>query len=308
MDAKSPKIQSPKVIVLMVAYNQKNYVRQALESVLEQKTDFPYQIIIGDDCSTDGTKEIIASIALQNPGKIILHSYKKNIGGTKNNILLLNLCQNTAAKYIAHLDSDDYWTDPEKLQRQVDFLDRRADFVLCFTNWKMLDDNTGKFSNSWIKRKKTEWPLTELIKNDFIMHSSAMFRNHLSDTLPGWLETAFYGDWPFFVLVALHGKIGYLDRITAAYRIHAKGLWQISDTKSENIISMLENLKKELPQQYLDALADTISIKKLALCSYYLKNRQPDLARSLFDSCRKDLPLKFFLYRLILSAKLHFKN
>lgn len=133
----------PLVTVLFITYNHVRYVKQAIESILMQQTDFNYQIIVGDDASTDGTREILLKIAEENPDKIILSNPSHNLGAAGNFIQLFDACSGSGSKYIAYLEGDDYWTDSLKLQKQVDFLEKNKDFVLCFSKAKILRERVN---------------------------------------------------------------------------------------------------------------------------------------------------------------------
>ena len=118
-----------KLSVLMLAYNQEAFIREALESVLAQQTTFDFEIVIGEDCSTDTTRSIIQSYQAAHPGKIRGLYRAENVGMIENFIQGYRACQ---GEYIAMLEGDDYWVDPCKLQKQVDFLESHPDFSICF--------------------------------------------------------------------------------------------------------------------------------------------------------------------------------
>ena len=109
--------------VAVLTYNHEAYIRQCLDSILAQVVDFPYEIVVVDDCSTDSTRDILREYA-QAHAHIRLHLNSENQGISRNNNLILSLCQGT---YVAMLEGDDYWMDPKKLQRQVDFLNDNAE-------------------------------------------------------------------------------------------------------------------------------------------------------------------------------------
>lgn len=128
---------SPKVSVCVISYNQENYIRQCLQSILDQETDFEFELIVGDDFSTDGTASIIQEFVDKYPGKITPIFNKINIGGTRNYI---STHLKASGEYIAHVDGDDV-VYPGKLQRQADLLDQRSDICLVWHIMKIFDDN-----------------------------------------------------------------------------------------------------------------------------------------------------------------------
>ena len=119
----------PKVSVCLVTYNHEKFIKQAIESVFMQKTDFDYEVVIGEDYSTDNTRKILSQYQMRYPHRIKAIFNNKNVGPVENFIRTLSTCK---GKYIAYLEGDDYWTDAYKLQKQVDFLDKHPDYSLCF--------------------------------------------------------------------------------------------------------------------------------------------------------------------------------
>jgi glycosyltransferase involved in cell wall biosynthesis len=124
-------MKSISVDVFMATYNHEKYIRQAIESFLNQKTDFKTRLIIGEDFSTDNTAEIVREYATRFPDKIVPLINERNMGMIDNSIQILNVCN---APYFAMLEGDDFWTDPLKLQKQVDFLEANPDFGLVHTD------------------------------------------------------------------------------------------------------------------------------------------------------------------------------
>ncbi len=127
-----------KLSVIIISYNQEKYIRQALDGVVKQKTSFPFEVIVADDCSSDETLSICNGYA-QEYSYIKILSNKENIGYTKNWERALALGD---GEYVAVFEGDDYWTDPLKLQKQVDFLDANSAIGLCYTDCDILNDET----------------------------------------------------------------------------------------------------------------------------------------------------------------------
>ena len=124
------KSEEIRVSVCMVTYNQKKYIAQAIDSVLMQKTNFKFELVIGDDASTDGTTDIVRQYAQKYPDIIRPILHEENVGPGKNSI---SIYETVKTEYVAVCDGDDYWTDEYKLQKQVDFLDKNPDFNVVFT-------------------------------------------------------------------------------------------------------------------------------------------------------------------------------
>ncbi|OQX73022.1 MAG: hypothetical protein B6D61_13025 [Bacteroidetes bacterium 4484_249] len=148
----------PLVSVCMITYNHEPFIARTIESVLSQKTDFPFEVVIGEDFSTDGTRKICKKYQERYPQIIKLLNSDKNLGVNQNLIRTLKSCK---GKYIATLEGDDYWTDPLKLQKQVDLLETHSKYNLCFTNCSVVDENNVLVKKSRvpseIKKKKLKY-------------------------------------------------------------------------------------------------------------------------------------------------------
>ncbi len=129
--------RKPIVDILMVTYNHESYIAQAIESVLSQKTKYIYRLLIGEDCSTDSTQQIVLDYYKKYPDKIELYLWKKNMGVSRNTIELWRRCQ---GKYIAYLEGDDYWTDPKKLEKQISFLEEHREYIGAVHNVRCVND------------------------------------------------------------------------------------------------------------------------------------------------------------------------
>jgi len=207
-----------RVSIFMLTYNQEQFIAQTIESVLMQKTNFSYQLVIGEDCSTDATRSICKSYAQQFPEKIkLLAPLEKNIGLIANYMRTIKECN---GKYIAICDGDDYWIDEYKLQKQVDFLENNPDFSMVYTRVRKLFPN-GAFKESVVNPKKTT-SIDDLISDNYIPSVTALFKNiqNHQNQLPDWILNFPYGDWPTYLWTIRNGgKIHFLDEVTAVYRM-----------------------------------------------------------------------------------------
>jgi len=213
----------PTVSVFMMTYNHEKYIKQALESILMQKTNFDYELVIGEDCSTDNTRKIINEYSDKYPGKFKLLLHEKNIGAIANQIAVLKAC---TGKYIAICEGDDYWTDPYKLQKQVDFLEANPDFGMVHTNENIVDS-----SNKVIFASDTNKPsgdvFYDLLKSAFIVTCSTCFRRDIIHEILDYakinnVKCAF--DYWLWLHIAMRTKIHYMPEITSAYRSHSGGV------------------------------------------------------------------------------------
>jgi glycosyltransferase involved in cell wall biosynthesis len=235
---------NPKVSVFMVTYNHEKFIAQAIESVLMQQTDFDYELVIGEDCSTDGTREIVKKYADQNPGRIKALFRPHNLGirgPDSNGVLTLKECN---GRYIAMLEGDDYWTDTLKLQKQADFLDAHPECAICFHNSEEFYDDGGRQSWLYCSEDQKEISTLEdlLSKCNFIPSCSAMYRNGLFGDFPDWYYTLGMGDWTLHLLNAQYGDIGYINEVMGRHRHHAGGVWSLRN-QAQNIMDVINAYK-----------------------------------------------------------------
>lgn len=218
-------VMNPLVSVSLITYNHEKYISQALDSVLKQKTDFSFEILVGDDFSSDDTRKIIQEYQDMHPDKIslILHPKRYDeIPGRTNNMTNLYNCR---GKYIAMLDGDDYWTDEHKLQQQVDFLERNEDFALTFHDVTRIGDNLKRpyaFSEKYPRLKKEQQIFTHenLLSEWFIPTSSVVFRNFINTELPEWFLNVYSADYALLLLATKKGKIFYHTNLMSVWREH----------------------------------------------------------------------------------------
>jgi glycosyltransferase involved in cell wall biosynthesis len=211
------------VSVCIFTYNYEKYLAQAIDSVLMQVTAFPVEIVIGDDCSTDGTRGIAQQYKDRFPDKITLSFNEVNIGGTRNWIRTMNRCK---GKYLAFLDGDDYFTHPLKLQKQFDALEANPDFVLCFHGVEeKYDDIVGH--DKVVIFEKEVYELRDFLSTGwFIRTASTFFRNGLASAAPPeWVYRFPYRyDTILHVFLCMQGKALFLPDVMSVWRKHSKGM------------------------------------------------------------------------------------
>lgn len=215
-----PKV---KVTVLMVTYNHERYIAQSIESVLAQRTNFPIEIVIGEDCSIDRTREIVADYARRYPDVIRARFPEKNQGAARNFGDTFAMC---SGKYIVILEGDDYFLNRNKLQIQADILDSRPDLAIHFHPVKCIYSDGITGADVWPDNfTREESTIYDLLEDNFIPTSGSMFRNKLFDRLPPWFSESVLGDWPLNIMNAAHGNIGFTREPMSAYRKHGNGVW-----------------------------------------------------------------------------------
>lgn len=253
----------------MPAYNHEKYIAQMLDGALMQQTDFPFEIVIGDDASTDRTPDIIRQYIARNPGRIRAFLHTENQGpkeprefAGRNNVLqLLKACQ---GEYVAMCEGDDYWTDPLKLQKQVDFLDKNPDFAICHHNMLVTYED-GSDSHSFNAPDQKQVSTIEDILEDkwFMATASWVYRNHfLNNDFAEWHAKAAAGDWAVMIQLAAQGNIGYIPETMGVYRKHSAGLSNVHSQTNRNFLlnrkQMFENVDQWLNYRYHETIEKTL--------------------------------------------------
>ena len=203
------------VSVFVLTYNQQDYIEKTLLSILSQKTEYTFQIVIGDDCSVDGTQKIIRLYAKKYPGIIKPIYRSENIGLINNYIETYKACD---GKYISICDGDDYWIDDHRLQRQASFLESKPEFSIIYgRNYNLSKDKSLTEGRSNLKSILN---FNDLIIANFIPSVTVMFRKiEMHKEMINWISQFPYGDWPTYLLVCNNGsKIYHEDKFVAVYR------------------------------------------------------------------------------------------
>ena len=232
------------VSVIMITYNHEKYIKQAIESVLMQKCNFKIELIVANDCSPDNTCEVINKIIRDHPRSswIKYTRHEQNKGAQANFIWAASQAN---GKYIAICEGDDYWIDPNKLQKQVGFLESNLDYTFSMGRVDVLIEETKKI----IRRKENVNPeksesyfLKDYLKAPFSQTSSFVFKNS-KDPLPDWFHNAHAGDQSLVVIkTGQDGKIKYHRDLFSIYRLNEKS---ISHTVSYNVYEkFLETLRE----------------------------------------------------------------
>ncbi|MGL2964085.1 GNAT family N-acetyltransferase [Flavobacterium sp. RSB2_4_14] len=237
MELELEKTPLPIVSVFVMVYNHEKYLTYTIDSILMQKSNFDFEIVVGEDCSTDASREILIQYHNRFPGKFNLLLHEENIGAQKNQIEILNNCK---GKYIALCEGDDYWTDTLKLQKQVDFLEANSEYSLVGGKAQITENNDLKEIIGGSLNKEF-YKIEDLISyNDFIT-CTVLFRNKKIDLSK--LKNIVFGDWLLYCLILSDGSKGkIINEVFSVYRVHNNGVM-----KSLGI----ENIEKNLIAQYL---------------------------------------------------------
>ncbi len=225
--------QNPLVSICVQTYQHVNYIKQCLDGILMQKTDFDFEILLGEDESTDGTREICIEYAKKYPDKtrLFLHRrenvlYIANRPTGRFNVIYNLIHAN--GKYIAICEGDDYWTDPSKLQRQVDFLEENKDSVGCFHNSITVDENDKVTSKQYFKNTKktsyTQHDALTYLASGYSTSSLVFRKNALENKIKEFAKIG--SDFILDIIITEHGDLYYINETMSAYRIHSGGIWQ----------------------------------------------------------------------------------
>ncbi|MCF2504153.1 glycosyltransferase [Dyadobacter sp. CY107] len=259
-----------KLSVCVPTYNHERYIGQMLDGALMQVTDFEFEIVIGDDASTDATPAIIREYQERNPGRIRAFLHSENQGpkeprefAGRNNVLqLLKACK---GEYVAMCEGDDYWTDPLKLQKQVDFLDANLDFAISHHNVLVTyeDGSPEHFFNA--PDQKLVSTIEDILEDKWFMATASwVYRNHfLQNNFAEWHAKAAAGDWAVIIQLAAQGRIGYFPEPMGVYRKHSAGLSNVHASTNQkfwqNRRDMFENVGKWLGNRYQTTIAKTLA-------------------------------------------------
>lgn len=232
-----------KVSVLITTYNLENYISETLDSVLSQKTDFPFEILIGDDGSDDHTMEILQTYRKRNPDRIRIFTMPREAGKQYNRVERsaenrLNLLRNARGEYCTFLDGDDYYIAKDKLLKQVRILDQHKDCIMCAHNLMLVYEN-GEQVRLCKAQREHKFTLKQYWKLMFLQANAVMFRNISGRHMPKGSCARYFDDNNITFWLFQHGKMYYLPECMGAYRQVAGSSWNAIDKlqkASSNII------------------------------------------------------------------------
>jgi len=220
----------------MITYNHESFIRQAIESVMMQETNFDFELVIGEDCSTDATRIIVSEIHHNFPKRIRLLLPEQNVGMMQNFRSSYACC---VSQYISFLEGDDYWTDSNKLQRQVDWMDSHPDCPLCFHPAIYVDEIGRPIRKQYPEKPKCFYTLDDMMDQNWVQIGSVMLRRELMPEISPWFSELLLGDWPLFILMARFGDLCCLPETMLAYRIHPNSHWS-SRLEAEKTLATIE--------------------------------------------------------------------
>lgn len=243
------KIKLPIVAVRCTTFNHSRFLRKTLDGFVMQECNFPFVVIVHDDASTDETPNIIQEYAQKYPDIILPfleeeNQYSKHVGNFRE--IIDKALKATKSKYIAMCEGDDYWIDPLKLQRQVDFLESHPEYGMCFHNvdyYNQTDQKLIRRHSNYIKSR--EVPAKDIIMGGggFCPTCSLVYRVSLLNDYPEFAKNYYVGDYPLQIYFAIVSKVYYFNRVMAVYRVNNPTSWttnisvaSIGKTKSLEIL------------------------------------------------------------------------
>jgi glycosyltransferase involved in cell wall biosynthesis len=279
----------PLISIALITYKHEKYIHAAMKGILSQEGIENYEIVVGDDHSPDSTKGILEEFAKSNANIRFVHR-PANVGMHQNWLDTINACK---GKYVALLEGDDLWTDPQKLKKQVKSLEADDSLSVCFTDAAVINEmNDGIEYSTYLQHqdinlKKTRFTSEDLCQQNFISTVSVMIRNRPEWRVNKHYHESPYVDWIIFMLAALEGDLTFVSDVTCSYRIHPTGAFGYSaqELRKRNIIKVLrclyycvqsEVFKTQILDRYLLAIEElaqylkTISGKSTA-SFYWLK-------------------------------------
>ena len=291
-----------KVSVLCAAYNHEEYLRQTLDSFLNQKTDFPFEVLVNDDASTDNTGDIIREYAAKHPEVIRPFYQKENLYSRRINLYDVVFFPACRGEYIAVCEGDDYWNDPEKLQLQVDWLDAHPEYSACVHN------SIGRFSDQpdkvlFAQDGDRDIPFEQVVQGmSHAYHTSSILaRREFILNPPDYRDVAYhqgyFTDYAIGVRLGLSGKVRFLDRCMSVYRIGSnpsawsRGVGQEYHKLKRFVsgeIAMLKTVKQHPLTETQEAAIDQVLLER-EYELLYIEGRVDEMVKPPYDKIHKSM-------------------
>ena len=304
------------VSVLCTAYNHEKYLREALDSMVNQETDFAYEILVSDDVSTDSTPDIIRDYAARYPDKIRPFLLTENLYSQGRDVYYEVFFPAARGKYTAFCEGDDFWTDPTKLQRQVDFLEAHPDYTACVHNTELMKCEGARADDNLIIRDADcDMEFSDILPGmSHAWHtSSLMGRTELLADPPDFYDIAAeagFGDFPYALWLRLNGKIRFLARFMSCYRLSSGAdSWSADQEKQTSrrtrffrgVIDMLTAFRAHVTDAALLRLTDEW-IDRWNFQLLYTLGRDRELRKPPYRAILQSKPLAFRAKNLLKCA------
>lgn len=278
----------------MLTYNHEQFITQAIESVLMQETDFPIELVIGEDCSTDGTREIVKRYVAHYPEVVRALLPAKNIGVHANFEAVLKSCRGT---YIAMLEGDDYWTSPKKLQKQVDFLDLHPDYTLCGTRFYNIQDDKPTAPAVSSPVEKESGALEDILRLNYLLTCTVVYRAGLIAEIPACFRKVRNLDMALWAMLAERGRVGFINEEMAAYRMHRGGIWNgVSlETRIASLEFVIDAIHAYFGNRFPRLHRESLSIRYAEFAASYSQMGNHASAKRLLRMALFKNPMAFFI-------------
>lgn len=283
------KKDSVLLTVFTPTYNHEKFIEKCIKNIVNQKTNFKFEMVISDDCSLDNTRDIIKKYQEKYPNIIKPIFRNKNLGPMKNFVETLNSIH---TKYVAFCDGDDFWTDTNKLQSQVDFLEQNEDYSICFHRTKIFFENNSCEPTLHPNNIESELTIEDLLNENFMTANTVVYRwkyiekNSLKREFPRKIVP---GDYWIHLMHASLGRIHYINKVMSNYRRQSSGMWYLTsqsdkqdefyDIYGERYLNFYNNIDKKLSLNINRMLAQKKWIIEQSLKSYVHKKRYLKLKR-----------------------------
>lgn len=287
--AENPK---PLVSISCITYNHAPYIRECLEGFLMQKTNFPFEILIHDDASTDGTADIIREYQTEYPDLIKPILREKNLYSQGIRCINRFNIERAHGKYIAFCEGDDFWTDPHKLQIQFDFMEEHPDYSMCFA--QVLQHRVGSSENDtiWNQLENREYSSSEIYQNWLVPTCTVFLKKSIYKSLRCQKLSSdnrfIYGDLPLWLVAATEGKLRGMNIVVGQYNRHPGGMTATKQTFEflSKLVIYNEALRELFPE-IKDLDNHFVSGLYYALCKKQLRRANIFAAISMFrKSCK----------------------
>lgn len=257
------EVFEPVLSVCFITYNHEKYIRQALDSVLLQQVNFSMEVVIGNDCSTDGTTLIVQEYLEKYPDRIRLNPIESNIGMTANWLSTIQACK---GKYIAMLEGDDYWTDVHKLQKQVDFLEKNPHYSFIAHDLDVIEEEGVLAQDSLLHfEENCELTITDcLTKQIFLQTATLVFRKGMLNPFPNWADKRVKSiDVLLYLMLSSQAPFYYLAEKMSVYRLHQAGISHVNWVTKQNqfeldMIFIYENFNHFTSYKFKKEIEDKI--------------------------------------------------
>ncbi|MBQ3735775.1 MAG: glycosyltransferase [Candidatus Methanomethylophilaceae archaeon] len=291
----------PTVDVLLVCYNQEGFIERTLRSVLAQRTTFDYRVVVADDCSKDGTIDIIKRMEQESGKEFVYLDRSTNLGISANYFRSFNACD---SKYVAVMEGDDLWIDEYRLQKHIDFLEAHEDYVMSFN--KLVVVNSDNESHVQPNFEDEDYDLgyhtvdgNILAESNVIGNFSAcVYRTECLKKIDREIFMNGY-DWIVNLKMSQFGKICCFLQPQSVYRLHSNGVWSRMSHADQlrDVIEAIERYDKLTDYQYSESFRKHSYKLKAELCAVERGEISGDQKRSPFSVVMNEL--RAFVSRLI---------